>query len=380
MHIPFESSPEAGSPLEVAPGVHWLRLPLPFPPGHVNSWFVGGDDGGDLIDAGPDEPRTRAAMIAALEAIGSPPVRRVVGTHAHVDHVGAIGWLCETTGAHLVMPMVEWLLGHIARSTSDLDDMQRFHRSLGAPDEIVDALVANRRWFSAQFADFPRRFTSVRDGDVLELGRGAWRAMTGGGHAREQLALWNADEGVLIAADHLLETIEPIVPSTPFERDADPLADQFVMLDRFDRLPEHTLVLPSHGRPFVGIRGRTAAVRQSHRDRMERLVAVAADWSTCHDLLVRARGRPLPEGRGHHFLSEARSHLAHLVRHGRLDCVDDGECLRFRARPAIAAAVDFQHGRADFARAVDIGAPTTQSNHQGAATDRPSTPSDRRTT
>lgn len=43
IHYPFDALPGAGTPYEVAPGLHWLRMPLPFVLDHINLWLL--DDG-----------------------------------------------------------------------------------------------------------------------------------------------------------------------------------------------------------------------------------------------------------------------------------------------------------------------------------------------
>ena len=335
MHMPISAPPMPGRPIEVGPGLFWARMPLPFKPDHINIWLLEGPEGWDIVDAGMDTPEARAVMLETLAHLGRPKIRRVIGTHAHVDHIGMAGWLCATVGAPLVMPTTEWLMAHLARSADDVDDHRAFHRSLGSPEAVIAHVAAHRAWFARQFVDLPRVFTPVRDGDTLAAGRGDWSAMTGGGHAREHLALYHAGAGVLIAADHLLPDIVAVVPSLAWEHEGDPVRDQFAMLDRLDALPPETLVLPSHGQVFVGIRERSAAVRASHLDRMERLLAVADRWMSCHDLLVATRGRPKAEERTHLFVSETLSHLQRLVALGRLHRRVDAGLLVFRAVAAV---------------------------------------------
>ena len=53
LDYPFEAPPGSGSTLEVAPGVHWIRMPLPFKPlNHINLWAIDDGDGWALVDTG----------------------------------------------------------------------------------------------------------------------------------------------------------------------------------------------------------------------------------------------------------------------------------------------------------------------------------------
>ncbi|MFN4102659.1 MAG: MBL fold metallo-hydrolase, partial [Pararhodobacter sp.] len=82
IRAPFETPPAEGAAITVAPGILWLRLPLPMALDHVNVYALEDDDGWTLIDTGMDSRRTRAIW-GALRAgpLQGRPVRRVIGTH-----------------------------------------------------------------------------------------------------------------------------------------------------------------------------------------------------------------------------------------------------------------------------------------------------------
>ena len=87
--------PAPGQTLEVAPGLLWLRLALPFRLDHVNVYLVEDNAGWAVIDTGIDDAATRAAW----EALLADPLRyvaltRILVTHYHPDHIGLAGWLC----------------------------------------------------------------------------------------------------------------------------------------------------------------------------------------------------------------------------------------------------------------------------------------------
>ena len=46
------SAPLPGETIEIAPGGHWLRMPLPFRLNHINLWLLGDVEGWTLIDTG----------------------------------------------------------------------------------------------------------------------------------------------------------------------------------------------------------------------------------------------------------------------------------------------------------------------------------------
>ena len=57
--------PELGSSIEVAPGVRWLRMKLPFALDHINLWLlrdeIDGKAGWTIVDCGIANDETKAA-------------------------------------------------------------------------------------------------------------------------------------------------------------------------------------------------------------------------------------------------------------------------------------------------------------------------------
>ena len=102
-------------------GANLIQLtlyPLLFP---VNFYLVREDDGFTLIDTGL--PGSTTAILAAAQAHGAP-IRRIVLTHAHMDHVASLDAL------HAALPTAEVLISardarFLAGERSlDADEMQ----------------------------------------------------------------------------------------------------------------------------------------------------------------------------------------------------------------------------------------------------------------
>jgi glyoxylase-like metal-dependent hydrolase (beta-lactamase superfamily II) len=95
---PLTSEPGLGdgSVVEVAPGVMWLRMPLPGPLKWINVWAIAERDGWSIVDTGLNSEATQGAWQAAFQgALGGLPVLRVLVTHMHPDHCGMAGWIVE---------------------------------------------------------------------------------------------------------------------------------------------------------------------------------------------------------------------------------------------------------------------------------------------
>src|SRR5688572_27563955 len=101
--FPLDIPPEFGEVVVVAPGVRWLRLPLPFRLDHVNVYLLEDDDGWAVFDTGI---RT-AEAIEVWERLFAGPlegirITRVISSHYHADHIGLAGWLCNRFEAPLI--------------------------------------------------------------------------------------------------------------------------------------------------------------------------------------------------------------------------------------------------------------------------------------
>ena len=94
-----------GETLPIAPGVLWLRMPLPFALDHINLWLIEDGPGWTIVDTGYAMPETKAAWERIFAArLGGRPVTRVVVTHFHPDHIGLAGWLAERWRVRLWTP------------------------------------------------------------------------------------------------------------------------------------------------------------------------------------------------------------------------------------------------------------------------------------
>ena len=143
IRYPWETPPENGEMVEIAEGVHWLRLPLPMKLDHVNIYVLDDGDGWTLIDTGMKTRRVQAMWQALLEGpLRRKPVKRVVATHHHPDHIGLHGWFVEEFGAEYVPTQVAYLMGRML--TLDVEERYTtgqiaFYRRAGLRSDLLAA-------------------------------------------------------------------------------------------------------------------------------------------------------------------------------------------------------------------------------------------------
>ena len=316
----FPSAPEFGAITPVAPGLDWLRLPLPFKLNHVNLWLLDDGDGWTIVDTGADTPEARAIWEAAFAGpLADKPLNRLIATHGHPDHVGLASWLLENRGAAFVSTLTEWLQPQIwqARSRGKPEPAwARFFVSHGCPPATLASFAKTESSDFKPMGPIPACFERIRDRDKLQFGGRTWEVIVGAGHADEHASFWCAEDAILIAGDQVLSRITPVVGVFPSEPLADPLTHYLASLKNFRRLPDDALVLPSHGLPFRGLHTRLDQIERHHAERLDSLLALIAKPATAFKA---AQGLfPDAMAGGHEMLAlaETLAHLNHLVRLG----------------------------------------------------------------
>src|SRR5882672_9404822 len=102
LSFPHAAPPAPAALTEVAPGVRWLRMPLPFALDHINLWLLDEGDGWSIVDSGLNTVETQDLWQRIFAAeLGGKPVKRLIVTHFHPDHMGLAGWLTETLNVPL---------------------------------------------------------------------------------------------------------------------------------------------------------------------------------------------------------------------------------------------------------------------------------------
>jgi glyoxylase-like metal-dependent hydrolase (beta-lactamase superfamily II) len=329
--------PQPGQAVPIADGVLWARIPLPMELNHINVWLLADGEGWTLVDTGLADDVCRAAWLTLeAETLAGRPLRRVVITHDHPDHMGLARWLHERHGAEVWMSGI----GH----TSTVDFLAAvgeevaikqiaFVTAHGMELSPEDARPANGATHGRWFGGVPPLARATAGGDCIVAGARTWNVIETSGHCRGHLCLYDAAHELLISGDQVLPTISPNVSVLASRPEANPLAE---FLDSLARLEQHcaagTLVLPSHGRPFRGLHRRIDVLRSHHLQQLDALRGVVREPIAAYDLIPTMFGRVL---RGFHrflALGETVAHLNYLWHAGALGrTLDEAGRIRFTA-------------------------------------------------
>lgn len=312
-----------GEAREIVEGIWRIAHPVGFPPGSQNAYVLA-DDGAagpawTIVDPGlrGTEARWRALLDGPL---AGRPVRRVIATHHHPDHIGAAGWFQRTFGAALWTTRTAWLFARMMRLDAweePPEEMVRFYVRAGFDAaQMARWRERAKRNFSVTIGEMPLGFRHVAEGEAVAIGARRWRALIGGGHAPDHLMLHDAASGLLISGDQILPDISPNIGVYPTEPEADPLGDWLAACRRFADLfadADDLLTLPGHGAAFFGPAPRLTRLIARHRaalDRLEALLETPKTAAECWPALYRRKIEGDLEGLA---IVETLSHLNRLI-------------------------------------------------------------------
>lgn len=273
---PLGDAPEPGKTKEVAPGVHWVRMPLPMVLRFINLWLIEDGDGWTIVDTGLALEETRNYWRQIFdEVLGGRPVKRVICTHMHPDHAGLAGWITRKFDARLHMSRLEYITCRmlVADTGRDAPDVGvKFYHAAGWDDEAIESYQNKFGGFGKLFSRVPDTYKRLTHGDVIEIGGRPWRVVAGNGHSPEHVCLWQEELKLFISGDQVLPRISSNVSVFPTEPEGDPLTDWINSCARLrDTLPNDLLVLPAHNEPFKGMHERLNNLIEGHERSLNRL-------------------------------------------------------------------------------------------------------------
>jgi len=324
----FSERPDAGHVMAVAPGVLWLRMPLPFVLGHINLWLLEDNDGWTIVDTGVCTEESQEIWEQTIaDAMEDRPVTRIIVTHLHPDHAGCAGWLTEKLDVELWMPREEYLLCRILVADTGRpapDAGIRFYKAAGYSPEALDNYQKMFGSFGKFVSPFPESYRRIKDGDIVSIGANEWEVVVGRGHSPEHACLYCADLKLLISGDQLLPTISSNVSVHPTEPAADPLADWMDSLRELKgRIPRDVLVLPAHGKPFRGAHTRLDQLIHEHITCLDALEKLCKEPKRAIDVFPALFKSKISDTNLFFAIGESIAHLNYLLNSDRMTVEPD---------------------------------------------------------
>jgi glyoxylase-like metal-dependent hydrolase (beta-lactamase superfamily II) len=314
---PCGEPPATGQTREVAPGVHWIRMPLPGSLAHINLWAIEDGDGWVIADTGIRSEETTAAWCDLFAGpLGNRPATRVLVTHMHPDHIGMAGWLTRKFACSLWTTRLEYLTCRVLAGDTGREapaDGVTFFRRAGWSAEAIERYRARFGNFGKMIYTLPDSYRRIRDGEAIRIGKHEWQVVVGSGHSPEHACLYSPDLKLLISGDQVLPRISSNVSVYPTEPDADPLSEWLDSIDKLKRtIPNDVLVLPAHNEPFQGLHERLDSLASSQSRALERLRAALQEPRRVVDLFGTLFARPVTSSDATLLFLATGETIAHL--------------------------------------------------------------------
>lgn len=329
LKYPFEAKPEPGKTVEVLPGIHWIRQPLPFQLNHINVWLIEDGDGWAVVDTGINSGTSKKLWEQVFTHLGGKPVKRVIVTHLHPDHVGLAGWLTEKFDVPLYMSRTDYLLCRtLVMDTGQPapEEGVQFYRAAGFPEEALQTYRQRFGGFGMGVYRLPQSYRRLVDGQELIIGKHRWRIVVGRGHAPEHACLWCPELKVMISGDQILPRISSNVSVFPTEPEANPLQEWLDSCKHLRALiPDDTLICPAHNEPFYGVSTRMQQLIDGHEDGMTKLLAMCTTPQRAVDVFPALFRTKITMGNYGMAAGESLAHLNCLIARNQIRRTTDAD-------------------------------------------------------
>ncbi len=332
LDYPFaEELPPPGRKREIVPGLYWIRMPLPFALDHINLWLLrdrfDGRDGWTVVDCGIASETTRNQWLEVIaNELDGLPIVRILCTHTHPDHLGNAAWLMEQTPGDrtppLWMTLGEYTMGRVLQAAlpgTDGPGIVAHYAQHGLVDPgHLKRLGERTGYFARLVPDVPKAYRRIVAGEAIAIGDDRWTVIPGFGHSPEHAALHAEKAGILISGDMLLPRISTNVSVHAVEPESNPVRQFLDSIDLFRPLPDDTLVLPSHGRPFRRLHRRVEQLHEHHEERLDEVLSFCRTPRSAMDVVPMMFRRELDTHQLFFALGEALAHLHALWYAGAL--------------------------------------------------------------
>jgi glyoxylase-like metal-dependent hydrolase (beta-lactamase superfamily II) len=321
-------------------GIFRIPIPIPFRDagGPVNAYVIEEDHGITLFDAGIEREESLEAFAKGLAKIGHrfEEVNRIILSHGHIDHYGAVVWALERIGRAVPIMIHPADADKVLESGANLLDLlrrnNRYLLKLGVPLHTVEEMVSA----ISREDNMSRRLsnaTPLLSGAKFQCKHVTLEVLHMPGHTPGLCCLYDRDNRILFSADHLLERVSPN-PLIDLSADGEPtsfkpLISYFESIDRVRAMPVD-LVLPGHATPFTKHRDVIDSLSKFYEQRQAKVLAAFKHKSLT---VYEAMQALFPAGNAFALflmLSETLGNLELLEARGKIKRATDGECICFQ--------------------------------------------------
>ena len=311
--------------------INRIKIRLPNNPlKTLNSYVVKGDSRNLLIDTGFHLDESFLDLREGLDSLSVDMARTdIFLTHCHADHTGNAGRIASDTSRVYSSAIDKKLVEFMVNRNDDL--VKHFDSNMirdGFPKEERNlSLKVNPAARNNERTQFS--LTGVDDGHIFDLGGLRLRTIYTPGHTPGHMCLSIDEDGALFTGDHVLFDITPNI--TDWMGMDDALGSYIDSLRKIRKM-DVQLALPGH-RESGDIKRRIDELLRHHEVRLKEAFDIVASagkqspYETAAKMkwaITRNEWREFPPSQKFFAVGEARSHLDHLVKLGKLKMKNEG--------------------------------------------------------
>ncbi|KQC08679.1 MAG: hypothetical protein APR62_04155 [Smithella sp. SDB] len=253
---------------EIEKDFYRISLRMPYRLRHVNAYLFVYDKELLLFDTGLNVSGSYETLEKDLTNAGLNinNIKHVFLTHTHTDHCSMAGFLQKDTGAKIYLSnAASEDYEHTRQPDLTIKQVRKFYARHGMSGRQIDLIIEEYKYIQNIITEF-NTDCYLHNHEVFEFGDWKFEVIFTPGHAAGHVCFFFREKGFLLAGDHILPFIAPILSPDIFDDSFYPLKTYLGSLDAIGELPIST-IYPGHGNPFVDLNERIAEIQKHHQKR-----------------------------------------------------------------------------------------------------------------
>ncbi|HBI47361.1 MAG TPA: hypothetical protein DDX93_01350 [Smithella sp.] len=250
---------------EIQTNFYRITLRMPYRLRHVNAYLIACGKALALFDTGLNMPGSYETLEKDMTSAGFSinDIKHIYLTHVHTDHCSMAGLLQKESGAkvHLSATAFEEYQ-HFRKTDPAVQQLRKFYARQGMSSGLIDLVIEEYEDIRGIISEF-NADNFLQNNEACEFGDWKFEVIFTPGHAAGHVCFFFRKEGFLLAGDHILPYIAPILSPDIFDDNFRPLATYLDSLNVIEKLQVAT-VYPGHGSYFVDLRERLEDIRLHH--------------------------------------------------------------------------------------------------------------------
>jgi glyoxylase-like metal-dependent hydrolase (beta-lactamase superfamily II) len=242
-----------------------ITLRMPYRLKHVHAYLLVQDKELVLFDTGLNIPGAYEMLEKDLASAGFSvnDIRHIFLTHVHTDHCSVAGLLQKNTDAKIYLSTAAFdEYQHFRKADSAVEQLKKFYSRQGMSSQQINMIIEEYEDIRSIITEF-HADDFLQNNEIREFGKWNFEVIFTPGHAAGHVCFFFRKESFLLAGDHILPYIAPILSPDIFNDDFRPLATYLDSLSDIEKLPIAT-IYPGHGNAFIDFKERLEEIRRHH--------------------------------------------------------------------------------------------------------------------